>query len=70
MFVEEQLEQAKKAVEQQIKMGLLEKSMTQAKLAILIGESRTAVNLAIKGNTSPKSIKVRKKIYKALGMKQ
>jgi len=69
MSVEEQLEQAKKAVEQQIKMGLLEKSMTQAKLAILIGESRTAVNLAIKGNTNPKSIKVRKKIYKVLEIK-
>lgn len=69
MSVEEQLEQAKKAVEQQIKMGLLEKSMTQAKLAILIGENRTAVNLAIKGNTNPKSIKVRKKIYKVLGIK-
>lgn len=68
MYVEEQLEQAKKAVEQQIKMGLLKKSMTQAKLAILIGESRTAVNQAIKGNTNPKSTKIRKKIYKALGM--
>lgn len=69
MLAEEQLEQAKKAVEQQIKMGLLKKSMTQAKLAILIGESRTAVNIAIKGSTSPKSIGVRKKIYKVLGIK-
>ena len=70
MSVEEQLEQAKKAVERQIKMKLLDKSMTQAKLASLIGESRAAVNLAIKGNTNPKSTKVRKKIYKVLGIKQ
>lgn len=69
MSVEEQLEQAKKAVERQIKIKLLDKSMTQAKLAILIGESRAAVNLAIKGNTNPKSTKVRKKIYKVLGIK-
>ena len=70
MSIEEQLEQAKKAVERKIKMKLFDKNMTQAKLAILIGESRAAVNKAIKGSTNPKSIKVRKKIYKALGMKQ
>lgn len=69
MSVEEQLEQAKKAVERQVKIKLLDKSMTQAKLAILIGESRASVNLAIKGNTNPKSTKVRKKIYKVLGIK-
>ena len=69
MSVEEQLEQAKKAVERRVKIKLLDKSMTQAKLAILIGESRASVNLAIKGNTNPKSTKVRKKIYKVLGIK-
>jgi len=69
MLVEEQLEQAQKAIERQIKMELLERSMTQAKLAILIGESRAAVNQAIKGNTNPQATKIRKKIYKALGMK-
>ena len=37
MAVEEQLEQAKKAVERQIKMALIQKSMTQAELAELIG---------------------------------
>ena len=69
MLVEEQLEQAQKAIERQIKMELLERSMTQAKLAILIGESRAAVNQAIKGNMNPQATKIRKKIYKALGMK-
>lgn len=69
MSIEEQLEQAKKAVERQIKMKLFDKNMTQAKLASLIGESRATVSLAIKGNTNPKSIKVRKKIYKLLEIK-
>ena len=69
MPIEEKLEEAKKAVERQIKMELLDKNMSQAELANLIGESRTRVNLAIKGNTNPKSIKIRKKIYKVLGIK-
>ena len=68
MPVEEKLEEAKKQVERQIKMGLLDKNMTQVQLANLIGESRIRVNLTIKGNTNPKSIEIRKKIYKALGM--
>ena len=68
MPVEEKLEEAKKQVERQIKLKLLDQNMTQAELANLIGESSTRVNLAIKGNTNPKSIKIRKKIYKVLGM--
>ena len=56
MPVEERLEEAKKQVERQIKLGLLNKNMTQAQLADLLGESRTRINLAIKGNTNPKSI--------------
>lgn len=68
MAVEEQLEQAKKAVERQIKMALIQKSMTQAELAELIGESRQDINKAVKGGTSPKDLMIRKKIYKVLGM--
>ena len=69
MPIEEKLANAKKQVERQIKMELLDKNMTQTELADLIGETRTNVNLAIKGNTNPKSIEIRKKIYKVLGMK-
>lgn len=68
MPVEERLEEAKKQVERQIKLGLINKNMTQVQLADLLGESRTRINLAIKGNTNPKSIEIRKKIYKVLGM--
>lgn len=69
MAVEEQLEQAKKAVERQIKMALIQKSMTQTELAELIGESRQDINKAVKGGTLPKDLMIRKKIYKVLGMK-
>lgn len=62
------LENAKKQVESSIKMALLKKNMSQAQLADLLGENRTVVNLAIKGNTNPKAVQIRKKIYKVLGM--
>lgn len=68
MPIEEKLENAKKQVERQIKMELLDKNMTQTELADLIGETRANVNLAIKGNTNPKAVQIRKKIYKVLGM--
>lgn len=68
MPIEEKLENAKKQVEMEIKTALLNKNMTQSELADLLGESRTKINLAIKGNTNPKSVEVRKKIYKVLGM--
>lgn len=69
MSIEENLEKAKKQVEQQIKMEMLKKNMSQAQLAKMLKESRAVVNLAIKGNTSPKSIKIRKKIYQLLEIK-
>ena len=47
MKAEEQLEQARKAIERQIKMALIGKSMTQAELAKLIGESRPEINKAV-----------------------
>lgn len=68
MPIEENLENAKKQVESSIKMALLKKNMSQAELADLLGENRTVVNLAIKGNTNPKAVKIRRKIYQVLGM--
>lgn len=69
MSIEEKLEEAKEAVERQIKIALIQNSMTQAKLAKLIGESRQDVNRAVKGGTLPKDKMIRRKIYKVLGMK-
>ena len=68
MPIEEKLEQAKKAVERQIKMALIQNSMTQAELAELLGESRQDINKAVKGGTLPKDQMIRKKIYKVLGI--
>ena len=68
MPIEEKLENAKNQVEMEIKTALLSKNMTQSELADLLGESRTRINLAVKGNTNPRSVKIRKKIYKVLGM--
>ncbi|MGQ5708789.1 helix-turn-helix domain-containing protein [Lactobacillus sp. PSON] len=68
MPIEEKLEKAKREVEREIKIALMDKGMTQAELANLLNESRSKVNQAIKGNTNPKSIEIRKKIYKVLGM--
>lgn len=68
MPIEEKLESAKKLVEREIKMALIEKSMSQVELAQITGESRSEINKAVKGNTSPHSTELRKKIYKILGM--
>ena len=68
MPIEEKLEEAKKAVERQIKMALIKNPLTQAALAELIGESRQDINKAVKGGTLPKDQMIRKKIYKVLGM--
>lgn len=69
MPIEEQLESAKAEVEKNIKTALLSRGMTQKELADLIGESTVKVNLAVKGNVNPKSVAIRKKIYRVLGMK-
>ena len=69
MTAEEQLEQARKAVQRQIKMTLIQKSMTQSQLAKLIGKSRTEINTAVRGGTLPKDVMTRKEIYKILGIK-
>lgn len=68
MPIEEKLESVKKLVEREIKLALIEQNMTQADLSKITGESRSEINKAVKGNTSPHSTELRKKIYKILGM--
>ena len=67
--IEESLYNAHKQVEKTVKIKLLEKDMSQTQLAKIIGESRSTINLAIKGSMSAKSIRIRKEIYKILGIK-
>lgn len=65
---EEKLESIQKEIERKIKIALIGRNMTQAELADLIGESRFSVNQAIKGNSAKGAVRVRKKIYRFLGM--
>lgn len=68
MPVEQTLEQSAAAVEKKIKLRLIERSMSQVELSNLIKENPQSVNRAIKGWTNPKSVEIRKKIYRVLGM--
>ena len=60
-----------KEVEKEIKTALLDKDMSQKELTELIGEKSTPqVNRAIKGDMSPKSIRIREKIYTVLNIEE
>lgn len=67
--MEQELAQSAKEVKKQIKLNLIKKGMTQVKLADAIGEGPVQLSRAINGDMSPKSVFIRKKVYKALGMK-
>ncbi|MCC7667471.1 transcriptional regulator [Liquorilactobacillus satsumensis] len=67
-MVEQSLVETAKEVKKQIKFHLLERDMTQVELAELIGEGVIQVNRAISGDMSPKSVNIRKKIYRVLDM--
>lgn len=69
MPIEDALAESSKAMERKIKIALLERNMTQRELSRLIKENPQQVNRAIKGDTAPKSRKLRDKIYKVLNLK-
>lgn len=60
---DEKLVSAAKETEKQIKIGLLKLGLQQKELAKVINESTPQINRAIKGDTSPKSMVIRNKIY-------
>lgn len=66
---EQQLIEYAHKIESTIKIALLNKNMTQKELADLIHESPTQLNRAIKGDMSPKSRELRKKIETILNLK-
>ena len=68
MPFEQTLEQSAATIEKEIKLRLLERSMSQVELSDLIKENPQSVNRAIKGWTNPKSAEIRKKIYRVLDM--
>lgn len=62
------MEAAAENVKRAIKMKLVERGLSQTKLADLIHEGVQQTNRAISGDTTPNSKKIRKKIYLILGM--
>lgn len=70
MPTEEVFETAQKEIEKKIKVALLERGMTQKQLSDLLKENRQQVNRAIKGDTTPKSAELRRKIYQVLNLKE
>ncbi|CAM3210156.1 helix-turn-helix domain-containing protein [Lactiplantibacillus plajomi] len=65
-MTEEKMIIGAKAITSKIKIRLLERGMSQVELAELIGEGPTQLNRAIHADTSPKSVRIRQKIYKVL----
>lgn len=55
-------------IKKKIKWALFERDMSQVELAELINENKQQVNRAIGGDMSPKSRKIRNKIYRILGI--
>ncbi|WP_461241174.1 helix-turn-helix domain-containing protein [Paucilactobacillus sp. N302-9] len=69
-MAEQELESSVKSIKREIKTALIERDMQQAELAKLIDEGVTQVSRAVNGDSSPKSINIRKKIYRVLNIKQ
>ena len=68
-MVEEQLINVAKEVSKRIKIALIEKGLSQVDLARILDVGTPQLNRAIKGNLSPKSIEIRKRIYHLLDIK-
>lgn len=58
-----------KAIKSKIKVALIERDMTQVELSNLLNENQQVVNRAIAGDPTPKSLSIRKRIYKILDIK-
>ena len=68
MTEESELKKATTKIEASIKARLVERHMSQIKLARLLETSPQWINRAIKGQNTPKAIEIRNKIYDVLGM--
>jgi len=65
---EQQLEKAARDVKKSFKIALLEQDMTQKDLAKILHTSRQQVNMAIKGDMTPKSRELREQMAKILNL--
>lgn len=66
---EETLIKGAQSIKVKIKMALIQREMTQVELSKLLQENPQQVNRAISGDMSPKSLEIRQKVYKVLGIK-
>lgn len=67
-MAEEKLMEAAVEVEDSIYIAMRRKHIKQTELAKEFGEYPATINRAIKGDISPKSVVLRKKIYEKLDM--
>ncbi|GAF41155.1 hypothetical protein FC83_GL000941 [Agrilactobacillus composti DSM 18527 = JCM 14202] len=65
-MTEEKLTETANAITSQIKIALFKKNMKQTELAQLIDENPQQISRAIHGDMQPKSIEIRRKIYRVL----
>ncbi|MCT3295804.1 helix-turn-helix domain-containing protein [Lactiplantibacillus pentosus] len=67
-MTEEKLLSGAKEITSKIKIRLLERGMSQVELSDLIGVGPQQLNRAIHADMSPKSVRIRKKIYTVLNI--
>lgn len=68
MPLEEQLDKVTRSVTKYLKQAMIEKDYTQAEIASMLCLNKSAISRAVNGDNNPQSRKVRKKMYKILGM--
>lgn len=68
MPLEEKLDAARSEIEKTLRTAMIKRGFKQSELADLMGVSRTAVSRAVSGDVNPQSRKIRKKLYKILGI--
>lgn len=67
-MTEEKLNKATEEITKQIKIALIQKGITQVDLARVLDVNPPQLNRAIKGDPTPKSKYIRRKIYHFLGI--
>lgn len=67
---EETLVNGARDIKVKIKKALLDRDMKQTELSDLLQENPQQVNRAIAGDMAPKSLEIRQRIYKVLGIKE
>lgn len=70
MPLEEALDKAQSEINKAIKKKMIDKGFTQVELAKMLNVGRSSINVAISGASNPQAVRLRKQIYKILGMEE